>query len=248
VASTTPTTKPVQGTTISTDQWAVGLINQLNTTRPSNAQIPVTANNVNNLKLWLAQEQNASSWAADMYNPLGVRNGSNGQVTPYASVQDGIAGTAHTLNNGYYGNILSSLQANAPTQAFATAVIQSPWSGKTYAQRGLNAFLSHAPLNASASTDKANAAGSSGHWYDGIPGSGVVANVVGGVTGTVGGVVSTANAVGNLASNLTSASFWKRIGIFAGGFALFGVGITLFTLNTKTAQTAISAAATKGMI
>lgn len=244
MAQTTPTTKPTAATTITTDQWAVGLINQLNTSRPANAQIPVTANNVSNLKLWLAQEQNATSWAADMYNPLGVRNSSSGQVTPYASVQDGIAGTASTLNNGYYGNILAALQSNAPTPAFASAVIQSPWSGKTYAQRGLSTFLSRTPLDASASTTAASAAGSNGHWYDGIPGSGVVANVV----NTASGAVNTAGSVATLAGNLTSSSFWRRIGIFTGGLALFGVGLTLFTLNTKTAQTAITAAATKGKI
>jgi hypothetical protein len=250
MAASTPTTKTTGPTTISTDQWAAGLINQLNTTRPANKQIPVTANNVNNIKIWLGNEQNASSWKNNAYNPLGVRNGPNREVTPYASIQDGLAGTASTLNNGYYTNILATLQADAPTNAFASAVIQSPWSGKTYSQRGMAYWLQNGPLNATITTDKANAAGSTGNWYDGIPGSGVVANAVNAITGTasgvgnaVGGAVDTAGSVATLAGNLTSASFWKRIGIFTGGLALFGVGLTVFTLNTKTAQTAISTAA-----
>ena len=249
MAAPTPTTKVSTPETITTDQWATGLINQLNTGRPANQQIPVTRNNVNNLKLWLHQEQSASSWAADMYNPLGVRNSSTRSVTPYASVQDGLAGTASTLNNGYYGKILSSLQADAPTQAFASSVIQSPWnngSGKQYGGRDLAGFIALGPLEAAAPTTAANSAttaNTGGHWYDGIPGSGVVANTVNTVTGAASGVIDTAGSVATLAGNLTSASFWKRIGIFTGGLALFGVGLTVFTLNTKTAQTAISTAA-----
>ena len=248
MAAPTPTTKTAQSTTITTDQWAVGLINQLNTGRPANKQIPVTANNVNNLKLWLHQEQNPRSWAADMYNPLGVRNSPSG-VTPYASVQDGLAGTASTLNNGYYGKILSSLQADAPTPAFASSVIQSPWnngSGKQYGGRDLAGFIALGPLEANAPTTAASSpttASTGGHWYDGIPGSGVIANTVDTVTGAASGVANTAGSVATLAGNLTSASFWKRVGIFTGGLALFGVGLTIFTLNSKTAQTAVSTAA-----
>ena len=250
MANSTPATKPAGTASITTDQWAAGLINQLNTTRPANAQIPVTANNVNNLKIWLGNEQNARSWQTNAYNPLGVRNGANREVTPYASIQDGIAGTASTLNNGYYKNILTALQSDAPTPVFASAVIQSPWSGKTYSQRGMAYWLKNGPLNATMTTDKANAAGSTGNWYDGIPGSGVVANVIsgvgnvaGGVASAAGGVVSTAGAIGTIVGDIASPSFWKRVGIFVGGAALFGIGLTIFTLNTKTAQTAISAAA-----
>lgn len=212
---------------VSTDAWAVALLKQLGD--------PVTPNNVNNLKLWLHQEQNAQSWATDMYNPLGVERG--GLPKPFSSVEAGVQGTAAALNNGLYPQILAALKQNKPTVVFAQAVISSPWSGGAYAARGLSNWLSYGPLEASAIAAPGPGNEVSRLIGDiGLPGGGVIQDISGGVTGaakdvvhTVGGAVS---GTAKFFDDITSAAFWKRIGIFAGGAVLFGVGLAIFTSTT----------------
>lgn len=53
-----------------------------------------------------------------------------------------------------------------------------------------------------------------------------------GVGSAVGGV----NTVGGLIQDITSASFWKRVGMGALGVALFGVGLLVFFEGTDTGQ------------
>ena len=64
-------------------------------------------------------------------------------------------------------------------------------------------------------------------------------NISSTITGAAGGVVSTAAATGKLLGNLTSASFWKRVGIFTGGAVMFGIGLTIYISTTEPGKQAL---------
>lgn len=52
-------------------------------------------------------------------------------VKGYASWQDGLAATVHTLTNGYYDEVVAGLQSNDPDRAKA-GLIASPWAESRY--------------------------------------------------------------------------------------------------------------------
>lgn len=114
-------------------QWADDVLLDLHKADP---KITDSTADVNDLELWASQEQDASSWAADENNVLGVRGPGGANPSPAASFSAGAQLTANTLENGLYGNILEELGDNADNTDFASAVIQSPWSGGTYLARG----------------------------------------------------------------------------------------------------------------
>jgi len=213
--------------TVSTDVWAIGLLEALNA--------PVTTNNVTNVKTWLHQEQSASSWGNDLYNPLGVER--NGVVTPYANVQQGIEATATLINNSY-PQIHAALKQNRSSSVFATSVINSGWNTGYYGATGLANWLAKGPLNASGETSTGPGNEVSRLLGDlHLPGGGVVQDISSGVTGAGKTVVHTVTgAVSGTATffnDITSGAFWKRIGIFAGGGVLFALGLGLFITSTK---------------
>ena len=197
-------------------------------------KIDVTNENVDNMDLWLSQEQNTSTWAADEDNPLGVRNSPSGSVEPYPSFEAGAQGTANTLENGYYSGILSSLESNADTVDFAKSVIDSPWSGHTYQERGLNTFLDQHSLDPAAAGDPQFAEQS------GAGAAGPAA--AGGSTGAGSGASTSANAT-TAGVNLNPLNLFGLGGdLFSGfetflaksffalcGLALIGVGIYKLT-------------------
>jgi hypothetical protein len=160
--------------TETTADWARAVLADLRKKYP---KVKTTPNNVANLQLWVSNEQSAASWQYDKDNPLGVRNGPGGQVQPYASFAAGAQGTVDTLENGLYDPIIAALEQNAPTEQFAQAVVDSPWSGKTYRERGLAAFLNHGNTNYSAQAPASDA----------IPAkaAGIIPNPLNAVTGSV---------------------------------------------------------------
>ncbi|MDE1881978.1 MAG: hypothetical protein KGI89_15700 [Euryarchaeota archaeon] len=240
VSGATRYVKAGQGN-VSTDQWARALLSSLNA--------PITANNLANVKLWLGQEQNASSWAADATNPLGVEQG--GSVHPQTDVLSGIILTASTLlGSSSYSSIVSSLRNNAPTKIFSQAVISSPWSGTVYRTRGLSSFLSRGSLEAtggggsgsgsSLSTDLHNwthdvgsflVNGAKTSFMVGLPAGRVIVPAV-------SNTVEAVSSVGGLISKISSPQFLKNLGIFVAGLALTVGGMVVFFSSTKTAHEA----------
>ena len=199
----------VTSNNVTTQVWAAGLLTAL--------KVPVTQNNINNIKTWIHQEQSGGSWTSSVYNPLGLTR--NGVVTPYASVEQGIQATAQNLQAS--PQIIAALKQNAPAPVFASTVINSTWSSRFYKGIGLTNWLSKGPLDASATINAGPGNEVSRIIGDlGLPGGGVVQNISSTLSGTAGGVVSTAAATGKLLGNLTSAAFWKRVGIFSGGAIL----------------------------
>jgi len=212
---------------VSTDVWAAGLLKAV--------KAPVTANNINNIKIWLHQEQSAGSWANDLYNPLGVER--NGVVTPFSSVEAGINGTAGLLTSSY-PQIVAALKQNRSQTVFAQTVIGSNWNSSYYGSTGLANWLSKGPLNATGA-----AAAGPGNEVSRIigmlhlPGGGVVQDVSSTAAGVAHGAVSAANGVGTFFSDITSAAFWRRVGVFAGGAVMFGVGLAIFINTTGPGKT-----------
>ena len=220
----------VTANNVTTQVWAAGLLTAL--------KVPVTTNNINNIKTWIHQEQSAGSWTSSVYNPLGLEV--NGQVQPFSTVEQGISATAQNLQAS--PQIIAALKQNAPAPVFASTVINSNWNSNFYKGIGLTNWLSKGPLDAAAAITSSPGNEVSRIIGDlNLPGGGVIQDISSTVTGAGSAVVSTAAATGKLLGNLTSASFWKRVGIFTGGLAMFGVGLTIYISTTKPGQAAIKA-------
>ena len=235
---TTATATPSK---VSTAAWSTAVIAAMG--------ITPTKTNVANMQLWLHQEQaNGSEWAVDQRNPLGVGGGGLSVAPDYGGVQGGIIATANLLKQPMYSSIKNALATNAPAPVFAAAVIQSPWSGGVYAAKGINYFLGRGPLSVDANgntvagthidttaVSTANPTGLVGQLLNDIPGYSAAHSVVSGVSSTAGGAAK-------ILGDLSSASFWKRVGIFAAGGTLVLGGVVLFVVTSKGGQKAIETA------
>jgi hypothetical protein len=131
----------------------------------------------------------------------------------------------------------------------------SAWAGDTvgnFAQNGK-------PLSAATVTSILKGAGistsgsSAGSQTDGtIPGSGTDTGLtVGGVNpldplGIGGSTVDAISGLGTLVGDLTSAAFWKRIGVFTLGGAVLTVGLVVFFVSTPEGQKIVSEGAQVG--
>lgn len=205
-----------QAKSVSTGAWALGLLTLLNA--------PITANNITNVQIWLHNEQNAGSWAADATNPLGVSG--PGGVQPQGNVLAGLTLTASTLQSGSYDAIVKALRNNAPSTVFANAVIASPWNtgktgGTTYAGRNLSQFLAQGPLVTSGGTVN----NSTLTQIEQGPAGGVVTPIVSGVT-----------SVGGLIGKITNPTNLKNVGIFVAGLGLTVTGLVILFSATKGKQ------------
>lgn len=101
-------------------QFGVRLLQKLN--------LPVTEENLKFLNAW----QQAEGGSDD--NPFNTTQDADGAtnfnsvgVKRYPSIDVGLDATAETLTNGYYNNILASLQQGNSASASADALAQSPW-------------------------------------------------------------------------------------------------------------------------
>lgn len=208
---------------------------------------PVTVNNVNNLVSWMTAENGASNWTAgSKNNPLNNGLGSGGgdgtgsypdlaTAAQYAAkgVQGGISGAAP---------IGQALAANAPFAVFHAATIQADWSGDHYSGTDwLNATGPYTVPVVSSADIKAASAGVNSATGDALQG----------VAGAGNTAVKAASAVTTVAGDelkflddLTSATWWERIGMGVLGAALFGIGLAGFISTTKPGQQATSDAGT----
>jgi hypothetical protein len=186
---------------------------------------PVTNNNISNMEKWMASEEPASSWLTNN-DPLNTTKAGKGKIgtMKYATVGDGINATVATLNQSNFSSIKHALRTNAPFAVFQAAVVASPWAAGHYGGQ-----LSSTPLQATAS---------------GADPTGVLGQATHVVSGAISAASETASAlgdIGSLASDLTDASFWKRVGVFAGGLVLLGGGLIFFVATSKPGKEAESA-------
>ncbi|MHB1803205.1 MAG: hypothetical protein ACYCU5_16410 [Actinomycetes bacterium] len=207
---------------------------------------PVTANNLHNFGLWLANEQNSRSWATDSLNPLGVTSPSGG-VHAFSSFANAIDVTAATLLDPAYRGVVHAFRTNAPTHTTAAAIVNSPWNGSSH-YGGVSTFLAHQPLLSAPS----NPASGGGLSWSGIANEvnriGLAAVTGGASYGLVThppnpinvakGAVSGVTSVGSFLADLTNPTHLHNVGVFLGGAALCGVGLLIFFSQTKTAHAA----------
>lgn len=206
----TPPTDRSQWTSV---EWAVLLLTAIGA--------PVTVNNVINIETWMASEEPKSDWLANN-DPLNttehssgfLANDSGGYGGPgYDDVQDGIAATADTIQQPQYSLILAALQQDAPADTFKAAVVASPWSSDHYSN---GTHFASAPLTAFATATGGNPTGEIGQ-------------IASGATGVLG-------QAGTILGDLSSSTWWKRLGVGALGVALIIGGLILFVSQTGTAK------------
>lgn len=159
----------------------------------------------------------------------------------------------------------AALKADAPFSVFHQATINAVWSGDHYAGSGWRNVTSASTPTAVSAADSAkngasgpvatssaatqaiiqkelaaegNAAFGSGNFWQNIGNS--LNTLTGGVPGDVANAVSAtadwASGLGKLLSDVTSASWWLRVGMGALGIALFGIGLAGFISTTKPGQ------------
>jgi len=225
---------PSAGTDVSVTQevWAAFLISQINAL---GGNVPYTKNNVDNIVLWMTSEEPPANWW-DRNNPLNASLGTNSSdgTGSYANLTAGAIETATMINQSNMKSILSALEADAPTPVFTSAVVGSPWASGHYANG--TQFASTLPGEVVAGSAKTLLPADPGAVVPASPtplgplGAGV--NVGGNLTG-LGGLEAGIDAV---LTDLTSANWWARLGLFVGGGALVIIGIIVFISTTKTGQ------------
>lgn len=252
---TTPASKPW-----TTDSWAALVL--------SDAGLPVTANNIANLTKVIRAESLGNlfpsgatgNWLRDN-NPFNVAGFYGGTATQqfgttvytYSTPENGANATAQEINSPVMSNIRAALAADAPPAVFGHAWQSSAWASGGYGGANIGtdfaAYFADAAGNATAQLSNplhraANATTVSilGDALNNAAGLGGITNL-GGISNATGGALSGLGAIGNVFGKLGDATFWRRIGIFAGGAAIFGIGLAVFFASTDTGKKTIAAAA-----
>jgi hypothetical protein len=101
--------------------------------------LPQTSCNLSAVREWEAREGGGFGNQA-AYNPLNVNPGpgagwpgwSADGAWAFPDAADGLRYTVATLNNGYYGGIISALRAGDSAQRVCDAIMASPWAASRY--------------------------------------------------------------------------------------------------------------------
>jgi hypothetical protein len=210
---------------------------------------PVTVNNVNNILAWMAAENAPTTWTgtAGANNPLnnGLGSGGGDGTGSYPDLATAAAEAAKGLQGGISGTgpAAAALANNAPFSVFQAAIIKSGWASSHYAGSGFASETTAATVPIVTAVDSAKAAGKAaslgtnsgeGDVIQGAATAGVTAEKA---------TLGWAEELGTLLGDLTSAEWWERVGLFAAGAVLVGVGIAVFISTTKTGQKVESDAA-----
>lgn len=205
---------------------------------------------------------------ADLAAQINLEQGSNtvtngnplnlGPGTTYPNWLDAAEATVNTINAN--PAMLSALKSNASIGTYATALGNSNWEGggagaqvnKSY---GLDvAARYNAMVNKTGGYSFANFSTDYASYITGLAGGGpgVLDDIEAALKSVPEGAAQTATdaldpswigELGTLLGDLDSASFWKRIGIFALGAVLALVGLGVFISTTKPGQEAESVGA-----
>jgi hypothetical protein len=181
---------------------------------------------------WMAMEGGHTNGA--LWNPLNTtqpepgagNTGTQGNIKVYRSYDQGVQATVTTLKNGHYGAIISAFKAGDPS-GVASAIDSSPWGTHGDILGAMFKFISH-PFGGSA--------GSLGSTPDGkeAEGGSDATGFQKFAAGPVGDVIATpAEFLTKLAQSIFSPAWWARIGMYAGGIALIGLGLVLFARDYR---------------
>lgn len=270
-SQTSAKTPKATSTTVTSTDWVKLLIAEINLqliAQGSKKRVPLTANNIANLQRIIAGESagnqagflrdnnpfNLGTWASPHSGVYG------GTVVPefgiyvnkFASPEAGAQGTAQAIvGQSNNAALLKALQQDAPTAIFGGALSSSAWKGAGYASpTGINRF---SPFTGS-SPATAGLPKNVSVTVNGVHSTQDVNNVLGAsvnaATGGLAGNLATATGLGGVAGlgtlvgDLTSGTWWRRIGIGAGGIALIIGGTVLFLSQTQAGKQVIGAATT----
>lgn len=231
---------------------------------------PVTPNNLSNMMDWMTHENAADTWTgtAGVNNPLnnGLGSGGGSGLGSYPDLFTAAVYAAKGIEGGIFspvcggktpGGIAAALKADAPFPVFKDAVIKSGWASGCY-----SGWTSHSV----ASVPVVTVAQAAQHSTTNHPS---VGNVTAADLGDPGllqqaeqGVATTGTTaekaakaatawtgeLGTLLGDLTSANWWKRVGVFVGGLTLVAAGIVIFISTTKTGQKVESDALEAGAV
>lgn len=212
-----------------------------------------TQNNVDNFVSWMTAENGAATWTgtAGRNNPLnnGLGSGGGAGLGSYPDLFTAAEFAAKGINGGIQGAapIGAALKANAPFSVFHAATIQSGWAQYHYAGSGWASATS--PYSVPTVTVADAAKHPSTHNPTpgaAVPGGGtgnvpdLVSGAVQGAVDAVGSAISWTDSLGHLLGDLTSPSWWLRVGMGALGVFLFVTGLVGFVSTTKPGQAAKS--------
>jgi len=272
MASQTPAKTPkATSTTVSSTDWVKLLIAEINLqliAQGSKQRVALTANNIANLQRIIAGESagNQAGFLRDN-NPFnlgtwstphsGVYGGTTIPefgiyVNTFASPEAGAKATAQAIvNQANNAALLKALQQDAPTAIFGGALSSSAWKGAGYASS--TGIFKYSPFTGSSSANSGLPTNVS-ITTTGIHSAQDLQNVAGALvnaaTGGLAGDLASATGLGGVAGlgtlvgDLTSGTWWKRIGIGAGGIALIIGGTVLFLSQTQAGKQAIGVATT----
>ena len=270
-SQTSAKTPKATSTTVTSTDWVKLLIAEINLqliAQGSKKRVPLTANNIANLQRIIAGESagnqagflrdnnpfNLGTWASPHSGVYG------GTVVPefgiyvnkFASPEAGAQGTAQAIvGQSNNAALIKALQQDAPTAIFGGALSSSAWKGASYASpTGINRY---SPFTGSSSAT-AGLPKNVSVTVNGVHSTQDVKNVLGAsvnaATGGLAGNLATATGLGGVAGlgtlvgDLTSGTWWRRIGIGAGGIALIIGGTVLFLSQTQAGKQVIGAATT----
>lgn len=215
---------------------------------------PVNPTNTSNMLHWMAAENSGNSaWYQDN-NPLntgqgtGGGDGTGGAATLFQGAID--AADTLTTNNYGYPAIQAALRASAPLPVFAAAVGNSQWASGKYKGNGQapGYTIANNPGTPGGSdtapstagyVPQGNIAGIATDSETGAVGQGITGGLA---TGVAGAAEAALSPLETLEKDLTSAAFWKRIGVGAGGVALMIFGLVIVLSETKAGGDAANAA------
>jgi hypothetical protein len=216
--------------------WAAFLIEQLDA---MGASVPLTLNNVDNIVRWMVAEEPPSTWW-NRNNPLNASLGTSAAdgTGSYPNLSAAANYTAKMILQSNMNGILKALEANAPPEVFSASVVASPWASSHYGGD---------PKHISSISPPASS--SPGNISKYLPADAGAAVPVGPLPIQPFGNVNVPNPLSwaagleTVLGDLTSSSWWKRVGLFTLGVVFIFTGIVLFVSTTQTGQKVESEAA-----
>ena len=228
---------------------------------------PITSNNISNVTRWIANESAGNTfdngatgnWLRDN-NPLNINSTFDGAVPvthswgtvfTYPDPLTGAKATADFITKNT-PNVGAALKSDAPASLLGSAIQQAGWAAGGYGGanpvaggawltdvtgRTTNALTN--PLHRAANATTTSVLGDA---LNNAAGIGGISNL-GGVAGATGGALSGLGAIGNVFGKLGDPTFWRRIGVFSGGAAIFTIGLVVFFVSSDTGKKTIAAAA-----